>query len=152
MSFITKDSGKREEYASGMKRDVQDDKIDFDRVFDGPMLARWAGLLTRGSKKYNDEEGQPNWMKANGRPEMERARKSAARHFAQWRNGDTDEDHAAAVIFNLNLYEYIKERLGVQEQPPVGPEYTTGPGDVIVHRPTARGFCPHDGGLNEFGA
>jgi hypothetical protein len=121
MSFITKDSGKREEYASGMKRDVQDDKVDFDRVFDGPMLERWAGLLTRGAKKYNDEEGQPNWMKANGYPEMERARKSAARHFTQWRNGDTDEDHAAAVIFNLNLYEYIKGRLASQKTQPAAP-------------------------------
>lgn len=122
MSFVTKDSGKREEYASGMKRDVADDKTDFDRVYDGPMLERWAALLTRGAKKYNDEEGQPNWMKANGLPEMERARKSAARHFAQWRRGDTDEDHAAAVIFNLNLFEYIKGRIAQEGSQKPSPE------------------------------
>ena len=111
MTFVTKDSGKRVKFKSGMMRDVADDKLDIDRVFDGPILRRYAALLTRGAKKYNDIEGSPNWMKANGEAEMIRARKSAARHFEQWRAGETDEDHAAATVFNINLYEYVKARL-----------------------------------------
>lgn len=50
-------------------------------------------------------------MKAAGLEEMERFRESAARHFFQWMRGDTDEDHAAAVVFNLNGYEYVKDKL-----------------------------------------
>ena len=111
MPFVTKDSGKRVKFKSGMTRDVTDDKVDHDRVYDGPMLDRWAALLTRGAVKYNDIEGSPNWMLANGEAEMVRFRKSAARHFRQWRAGDTDEDHAAAVLFNINGYEYVKARL-----------------------------------------
>jgi hypothetical protein len=29
----------------------------------------------------------------------------------QWFRGDSDEDHAAAVIFNINGFEYVKEKL-----------------------------------------
>jgi hypothetical protein len=53
-------------------------------------------------------------MKANSVEEMERFRESAARHFVQWMNGERDEDHAAAVVFNLNGYEYVRERLQSQ--------------------------------------
>jgi hypothetical protein len=50
-------------------------------------------------------------MKASGQEELDRFRASAARHFAQWMAGDTDEDHASAVWFNINGAEYVKERL-----------------------------------------
>jgi hypothetical protein len=108
--FITKDSGERQSFESGMVRDVTAGKTQWHRVFDGPMLKRWAELLTRGAEKYPDEGGRPNWAKASGQAELNRARESAARHFAQWMNGDRDEDHAAAVMFNLNLAEYIIEK------------------------------------------
>jgi hypothetical protein len=38
--FDVKDSGRRQEYASGMRRDIQDDKTDYSLVFDGPLLDR----------------------------------------------------------------------------------------------------------------
>lgn len=110
MSFETKDSGKREQFTSGMVRDTQDGKTNFALVFSGPMLERWAALLTRGAVKYERD----NWMKASGNAEFQRFQESAARHFAQWMRGDTDEDHAAAVYFNLNGAEYVKERLNAQ--------------------------------------
>ena len=105
--FITKDSGKRQKFASGMQRDLQQDKIRYDLCYDGPMFKRWAELLTRGAVKYDAR----NWMKANSNEELERFKSSAARHFTQWMNGETDEDHAAATIFNLNGYEYLKNKL-----------------------------------------
>lgn len=104
-NFTTKDSGKREQFTSGMVRDTQDGKTNFALVFSGPMLERWAALLTRGAVKYERD----NWMKASGTPELQRFQESAARHFAQWMRGDNDEDHAAAVVFNLNGAEYVKE-------------------------------------------
>ena len=110
--FITRDSGKREDFDSGMTRDTEDDKIDYSRVFDGPMLQRWAELLTRGAKKYpNTLDGKPNWMKANSEAELRRFKRSAFRHFVQLLQGDETEDHAAAVVFNLNGYLYVQDRL-----------------------------------------
>lgn len=105
--FTVKDSGKREEFSSGMVRDTANDKTNFALVFDGPMLWRWATHLTLGAGKY----AKRNWMKAAGEEEYERFRESAARHFAQWYRGDKDEDHAAAVIFNMNGAEYVKGKL-----------------------------------------
>jgi hypothetical protein len=105
--FTVKDSGERQQFDSGMQRDVTAGKPRYDLVFDGPLLARCAEHLRKGAEKYTAR----NWMKASGREEMLRFRESAARHFAQWMAGDTDEDHAAAVVFNLNGYEYVKEKI-----------------------------------------
>lgn len=112
MTFATKDSGQRENFESGMVRDVEADKIDYSRCFDGPMFDRWAELMTRGAVKYpNQTNGQPNWMLASGPEELQRFRRSAVRHFRQWLRGDNDEDHAAAVFFNLNGFEHVKQQL-----------------------------------------
>jgi len=105
--FIVKDSGQRQEFSGGMVRDVADNKTWWSLVYDGPMLKRWATHLTKGAKKY----AARNWMKAEGQAELDRARDSACRHFAQWMAGEVDEDHAAAVYFNINLAEYVKEKL-----------------------------------------
>lgn len=108
--FVTKDSGKREEYASGMRRDTQDGKARHDLLYaegvpyKGQFLTRVAELLDRGAEKY----GARNWEKATGDDEMARFKASAARHLAQWMAGDIDEDHAAAVVFNLMAYETTK--------------------------------------------
>jgi hypothetical protein len=106
---MVKDSGKREEYKSGMVRDVTDDKIDFSLIYDGPMLERWAQHLTDGAKKYSKR----NWLKANGLEELARFRESAIRHFHQWATGKTDESHESGVFFNINACEYLKEKLNV---------------------------------------
>ena len=104
--FTIKDSGKREEFAGGMVRDTTEGKINWSLVADGPMLKRWAVHLTNGAKKY----AVRNWMLAEGEVELNRARESAFRHFMQWYYGDRDEDHGAAVMFNINEVEYIKEK------------------------------------------
>jgi hypothetical protein len=109
MSYDVKDSGTREHYAGGMVRDTSVGKIDYTLVFDGPMLDRWAEHLTTSSLKY----GRGNWLKAQGQAELERFRASAARHFRQWLRGDIDEDHAAAILFNVNGYEHLKAKLRV---------------------------------------
>jgi len=108
--FTVKDSGKRQEFSSGMVRDTEDGKIQWHRIYDGPMLKRYAVHLTKGAAKYPDVDGKANWMKAAGEAEYLRAKRSAARHFAQWYLGETDEDHAAAVMFNINLAEYVSQK------------------------------------------
>lgn len=110
--FITKDSGKREEFATGMVRDTQDDKPRYDLV-DRPFLKRWAELMARGAKKY----GENNWKKAATEAELSRFRASAVRHLFQWLDNDTTEDHAVAVAFNLAGAEMVKEKLAAPKPP-----------------------------------
>jgi hypothetical protein len=81
-------------------------------VMDGPMLERWAAHLTNGAIKYPDVRiGVANWTLANGEAEYQRAKESAMRHMIQYLRGDVDEDHAAAVYFNLNLAEFVLGKL-----------------------------------------
>ena len=113
-----KDSGKRLEIESGMRRDVTTGKTNYLLVRVGPMLKRWADQLTRGDVKYDKDRkpGEPrNWTLANGPAELERFQESAARHFEQWLAGEDDEDHAAAVFFNINGAEYVKQKMGEPE-------------------------------------
>jgi hypothetical protein len=104
--FQVKDSGQRAQFGSGMVRDVTDGKPDYSLAFDGPMFERWAVHLTKGAAKYSKR----NWMQADGDEELARFKESACRHFVQWMRGDVDEDHAAALFFNVNGVEYVKAR------------------------------------------
>src|SRR3954469_15431804 len=107
--FTVKDSGQRKEVDSGMVRDTAEGKTQFHRAFEGPMFDRWAEHLTKGAVKYPDlEDGHANWTLAAGDEELRRFTQSAVRHFIQWMRGEVDEDHAAAVFFNINGAEYVK--------------------------------------------
>ncbi len=104
--FVTKDSGERHEFTSGMKRDTSTDKPRYDLVYH-PMLKRWAELMGRGAVKY----GARNWEKASGQAEFDRFKESAFRHFMQWfMSENPEEDHAAAVFFNISGAEFLKAR------------------------------------------
>ena len=109
--FTTHDSGKRQDYESGMRRDLQDGKPRFDLImpldvpYDEQMLTRWAMLMERGRAKY----GERNWEKADSDEELARFKQSALRHLMQWFHGvDDGEDHAAAVFFNVQCAEFVK--------------------------------------------
>jgi hypothetical protein len=99
-----------------MVRDTTEGKTNFLNVLFGPMLERWAAHLTKGRQKYPDPEpGVPNWTLAAGKEELLRAQESALRHMLQWLNGDRDEDHAAAVYFNVNLAEYVRDKMEAED-------------------------------------
>lgn len=108
--FAVKDSGQREEFESGMRRDTAEGKPRYDLVIpllmEEPMLKRWAVHMAKGAKKYGDR----NWEKAQGLEEYKRFRESAFRHFVQWFMGEQDEDHASAVFFNIQGAEYVAEQ------------------------------------------
>lgn len=104
--FIVKDSGKRQEYKSGMQRDTQEGKPDYTLI-DRAFLHRWAMHMVKGKAKY----GEDNWRLADSEEEYKRFQKSALRHMMQWLEGDSDEDHAAAIAFNVAAAEYVKDRL-----------------------------------------
>ena len=115
--FVVKDSGERREFASGMVRDTATGKTEFHRVMEGPMLERWAAHLTKGAVKYPDlTDGHANWTLAAGQEELNRFKSSAMRHFIQWMWGETDEDHAAAVMFNINGAEYVKGKINGRKE------------------------------------
>jgi hypothetical protein len=99
--YSTKDSGKRINFDSGFQRDTNDDKPRYELI-PHEMLTRLAELMARGAQKYNAN----NWRKATSQEEYDRFKESAFRHFIQWMRGDSDEDHAAAVEFNINAYEW----------------------------------------------
>lgn len=110
LAFIIKDSGKREEFPSGMVRDVGGDKPRYNRCLTGPMFRRWAEHLHKGAKKYPDvSPGVENWTLASGEKELQRFKESALSHMVDWLDGKTDEDHAAGVFFNINGAEFVKE-------------------------------------------
>lgn len=94
-----------------MQRDTTEGKIRYDLVIpktgQGNMFKRWAELMTRGAIKYAER----NWEQARTQEELDRYKQSAFRHFMQWYEGNTDEDHGAAVFFNIQGAEYVKERL-----------------------------------------
>ena len=63
--------------------------------------------MGRGAEKYSDR----NWEKASSKKELNRFKEAAFRHFMQWFDGEMDEDHAAAVFFNISGAEFVKAKL-----------------------------------------
>ena len=127
--FETKDSGARQQWSSGMQRDTEEGKARFDLMipegvpYEEQLLTRFALLLSRGAVKYDAR----NWEKAAGEEEIARAKSSAFRHFMQWLTGETDEDHAAAVIFNLLVVETTRSKLAKQEETVISSWQTFAP-------------------------
>lgn len=117
LHFVVKAGGPQITGAGGMVRSSGEGKVDYLLALDGVMFKRWAEHLDRATKPRGDFPGygKRNWMQATKgsaeeqRAVLERAKVSAFRHFLQWLNGEADEDHAAAVFFNINLHETVRE-------------------------------------------
>src|SRR5690349_11712680 len=98
-----------------MVRDTENGKARFDLLlplgipYAEQMLTRDAQLMARGAEKYEAR----NWEKANGEAELARYRSSALRHLMQWIAGERDEDHAAAVRFNIMAGEAVAYKLSL---------------------------------------
>lgn len=99
--YETKDSGKRVLYKSGFNRDSIEGKPRYDLI-PTELIKRLAELYARGAAKYGDS----NWKLATNPQELQRFKQSAWRHFIQWQEGQDDEDHAAAVMWNIIAYEW----------------------------------------------
>jgi hypothetical protein len=106
----TKTSGQRDNFAGGGVRDAEAGKPRFDLIrpanvpYEHQILTRWAALMGRGAEHYGDR----NWEQMSDEAALARFRSSAARHFEQWYHGETDEDHAVAVFFNVMGAEYVQ--------------------------------------------
>lgn len=122
MDFITVDSGKRDQFKSGAKRDIRIGKGRFDLIPPYPLI-RLANLYERGAEKYGDN----NWQK--GIP-ISRCYDSAMRHLIKYRAGETQEDHLAACIWNLMTIMDTERRMKENKLP-------TELNDLIELNPTS---------------
>lgn len=102
--MTTKDNGTRHEYPSGFVREDNTSKLRVDLI-DRQMLRRVAQKFTDGASKY----GERNYLKAdpNNLDEIERFKAAAFRHLLSWMDGADDEDHAAALVVNVFMFEEI---------------------------------------------
>lgn len=87
------DSGKRQEFETGSRRDTRDGKGRYD-LLPPYAIQRLAKHYENGSVKYGDN----NWLK--GQP-ISRYVDSALRHLYKYLEGHNDEDHAIAAVWNM---------------------------------------------------
>lgn len=89
----------------GMKRENKRSKKNFLDYFDPYVLERYGSHMLQGAERH----GSANWKKG-GYPKREYLA-SLERHFlALWKELEgeppTDEDHAAAIMFNIVGFMY----------------------------------------------
>lgn len=131
MEYETKDSGQREDFATGARRDIQTGKGRYDLI--SPIFTKNLALELEKANAHGGEAaldivaglgmvpirpllrlaalygrgarkyGADNWRK--GMP-FARTYNSLARHLNQWHEGLLDEDHLSAVVWGcLTLLE-----------------------------------------------
>jgi hypothetical protein len=113
------DSGKQRSFSTGAVRDASNNKPRPDLVSPLALMrvGRWMAL---GANKY----GERNWEL--GMP-FSVFYASAMRHLLKWAAGWRDEDHLAAVIFNVQAIMHFEE-LGRAELDDM-PQYQRGEED-----------------------
>ena len=95
------DSGGRRVFETGAMRDRGETKPRYSLV-PPRVMKRIVWIFTLGAVKYEDH----NFHK--GMPYSEYA-DSAWRHYEDWREGKTDEDHLAQAVWNLMAIMYHEE-------------------------------------------
>lgn len=88
-----KDSGERQEFETGSRRDTQKGKGRFD-LLPWLIMRRFARHYENGAEKYGDN----NYLK--GQP-TSRYISSAVSHIVSYMVGRRDEDHLIAAMWNI---------------------------------------------------
>src|SRR5579864_627118 len=104
-----KDSGRRQEFQTGARRDTSEGKGRFD-LLPCHALTRLAQHFENGARKYDDN----NWRK--GIP-LNRYLDSAMRHLVKFMDGQDDEDHAIAAVWNLMCLVETQHMINNEELP-----------------------------------
>lgn len=97
------DSGKRQDFSTGSRRDTAEGKGRPDLI-PTLLLERLAQHFENGAVKYGDN----NWQK--GQP-LSRYYASAFRHLLKVKEGQEDEDHLTAAIWNLQAIMWTLEEV-----------------------------------------
>ena len=124
MDTTLQSSGKEESFNTGAVRDVAADKPRPD-LFSPFAEERVGNWLMLGAKRYAER----NWEK--GMP-ISRCWASLCRHKMKWQQGERDEDHLAAIIFNAMAiihYEEMIRRGTLPESLADMPAYLRGAAD-----------------------
>lgn len=88
-------------FKSGAVRNSNKGKIRPDLI--SPYMLKALGkVMAEGAEEYGDR----NWEK--GMPQ-EVFKESASRHYVSWMNNETDEDHAAKLIFNAMAWIHFRD-------------------------------------------
>lgn len=97
------DSGKRQSFKTGAVRDTSEGKprVDLISPFAEERLGKWLAL---GASKYSPR----NWEK--GMP-LGRMLESLCRHVVKYKQGDTSEDHLAAIACNAMFLMHGEEMI-----------------------------------------
>lgn len=119
MSYELPDSGRRENFSTGSRRDSQEGKGRYD-LLPWCAIERVAVHMENGARKYGDR----NWEL--GQP-LGRYLNSAIRHLGKWARGECGEDHLAAAAWNIlavmhhqhhintgNLPQELRGKYGIQ--------------------------------------
>ena len=113
-SYVTRDSGKKQVHSDGVQRDTRDGKTLYTLMFpkgvplEEQLIHRVAELYTRGAEKYGDR----NWENSRAEDTLEHHREALWRHFMKFFMGVQDgEDHAAAIVWNINAIEHTQRNL-----------------------------------------
>ena len=128
IKFITKDSGQRQEFDTGAKRDVDIDKPKYEEIplnflkeiamslKDYPdsrldlipinALLRLSSLFGRGSKKYGENNFQL------GIP-FKRMFGSILRHVYQYMEGDRTECHLSAIAWGAFVLMFFVQQISL---------------------------------------
>ena len=108
-------------YDSGMSRNSDEGKpklglmIPKDIPYEHLWTTQLGHLFRLGAEIY----GPRNWEKANSEKEIEDFQESALRHLTQAIAGEEDENHLAAVLFNVIAWMTTKYKV---EAAKVAPE------------------------------
>jgi hypothetical protein len=100
-------------FDGGGMRESQEGKLRFDLLLPlgiplaKQFLARCARHMGVSLQKYPER----NWEQFADLEALDRAKASAFRHFMAWMVEEDDEDHAAAVFFNLMAAEHIRTKM-----------------------------------------
>lgn len=109
MSYKLRDSGKREDFSTGSRRDTRDGKGRYDLL---PPIAIFevARIFEEGAKKYGDN----NWTK--GQP-LSRYIDSALRHSFKVLEKEKTENHAAQALWNWCAFIHTREMIRLGKLP-----------------------------------
>jgi hypothetical protein len=110
------------EHPDGVRRDAVAGKPRFDLMYpesvpyEDQLITRVARLYERGAAKYGDR----NWEKSETKDSLAHHVASFWRHATQFILGvDDGEDHAAAVVFNVNAILLTRRNI---KRDPVRPQ------------------------------
>lgn len=110
----------RRKYDSGMSRNSDEGKPKLGLMIpkDIPYEHLWTTQLGHLLRLGAEIHGPRNWEKANSKKEMEDFQESALRHLTQAIAGEEDENHLAAVLFNVIAWMTTKYKIEVAKVAP----------------------------------